>query len=82
MSILHYILAYLGIGLLFLLLFDLITGRIRKRILGASLDTQQKLVVSGTYVNIKVAIILTFLAMWLFYPIVLYGALTSSGDKR
>jgi len=66
--------SYLLLGLLALLVFDLATKRIRNGITAASRGTQTKLVNSGSFAGERVALMLTLLAIWIFWPVVFYGA--------
>lgn len=66
---------YLLMGIVVLGLLDLFTGRIRKNITNASCESQARLVARGSYVGRKTAIILTLIALWLFWVVAIYGAL-------
>lgn len=78
------ILTYLAVGLLALALLDITTGRIRKGLKTASIDAQSQLATSGTYVGSKGALILTIVALWLFWVAAIYAALRGekNGEKR
>ena len=67
--------AYLLLGIVALGLLDLITGRVRGRLKTASYETQVKFVLTGSFVGPKTAVILTGLALWLFWPVAIYGAI-------
>jgi hypothetical protein len=67
---------YFAVGVLALGLLDLLTKRIRRRILDASLEAQAQLLVSGSSVGYKEAVVLTVAALWLFWPTAIYAALT------
>ena len=77
---------YLLTGIITLGLLDLFTGRIRKNIKDASYKSQEKLAASGSYVGRKTAVVLTLIALWLFYPVAIYGAISSlvikGGNKK
>ena len=73
---------YLLLGVLALALLDMLTGRIRLRLRDASYDTQNKLVTAGSPVGSKMAIAVTVAALWLFWPVAIYGALTSRRKKN
>ncbi|KKK55799.1 hypothetical protein LCGC14_3070950 [marine sediment metagenome] len=60
---------YLLLGLVSLAVLDLRTKRIRERLREASYDTQA-MMVAGT----RTAIVVTVLALWLFWPFAVYGA--------
>ena len=66
---------YLFIGLLVLILFDLVTRRLRNRLRDASDEAQEKLAESGNFVGRKTSIMLTVLALWLFWPAPICGTL-------
>ena len=63
---------YLLLGLAVLALFDLITGRVRRRLKDASFETQSKMVVRA-----KTAIVITVIALWMFWPLAIYSAIVS-----
>lgn len=69
---------YLVAGIIALILLDLITGRIRKRIKIASFDTQEKMTAKGSYIGTKQAMIITVLALWVLWPVAIYVAIFSS----
>lgn len=66
---------YLAAGLFALSILDIITKRIRNRLRSASLDTQSKLANTGNYTGVKTAIVITLIALFLFWPAVIYSAL-------
>jgi len=66
---------YLLLGVLALCFLDMLTGRIRSRIKAASYQTQNKLMFSGTFISLLTAVILTGLALWIFWPVAIYGAI-------
>ena len=68
---------YLGIGLITVIIFDIITQRIRKRIYAYSFDTHQM-----TGQNHTIAIIFTLIAIWIFYPALIIGALKKNNGKE
>lgn len=61
---------YLALGIIALVLLDLFTGRVRGRLKTASFDTQQ--LTGGSQ---KVALVVTILALWIFYPVAIYVAI-------
>lgn len=65
---------YLGIGLIAIALLDLFTGRVRARIKAGAYETQ---IITGD--KRLVAIIVTVLALWLFWPLAIYAALFQKG---
>ena len=72
---------YFGLGIIAIVILDLCTGRVRKRLREASHETQTKFAGSGSYVGEKVAMFLTILALWLLWPFAIYGAIRSLGKK-
>ena len=75
MGVVYGLIGYLALGAVLLLLFNLLTGRLSKNLPNSSTDAQQKLIMSGNYVNRKSAGILLLGSMWLLWPIVFVGAL-------
>ncbi len=71
--------AYLLAGVVALVVLDISTGRIRNRIAGASQDAQEKLTTSGNIVGTKTARVVTLFALWLFWPVAIFGALFGKG---
>lgn len=72
---LYIIALYLVVGMGVLILFDLITGRLRRNFRQCTTDAQSRLTNSGNYIGDKWAAVLFFGAMWLFWPFVLIGAI-------
>lgn len=84
MNILIGIGVYFVLGLMALGALDIATRRIRNRLSSASQEARDKLMISGSLVSTKEAIILTVGALWLFWPLVVFSALKggNSGQKR
>lgn len=90
MIVLIVIAVYLLAGLLFLGIFDLLTGKVRKKFGDAVTDTQLKIAdaspVMGrgmaTFIGRKTAFVVTVLATWVFWVAVLYGFLESQWKER
>jgi len=83
MNIILVVLAsYFGIGLFALCLLDALTSRVRTKLRLASLEAQSKLAVTGNYVGGKSSIVLVLGALWLFWPVAVYGALTPSKKDK
>jgi hypothetical protein len=61
--------AYLAVGVLVLVIFDLITKRIRRKIHDAATETSIRLITGK-----KTSMTVFVLTMWVFWPAVLYGA--------
>ena len=66
---------YLLSGIVALGLLDLFTGRIRGKLKSASVQAQAKLASSGSYVGTKMATGLLLFALWVFWPVAIYGAI-------
>ena len=75
MDILIGIGGYFILGVVVLVLFDLITKRIRNRLSSASHESRDRLLESGTPVGTREATALTVGALWLFWPLVIFIAL-------
>ena len=70
--------AYLVVGIIAICLLFILTGKMRKRLKDASIDTQEKMTAKGSYIGTKQAMIITMLALWIFWPVAIYGAIFSS----
>ena len=81
-SVLFGVIVYLLLGIILLLLFDLVTKRIRSKLVQATSETQSKLAASGNYVGGKLASVLFLGATLLFWPMVFIGALTDKPGKK
>lgn len=73
---------YLAVGIVALLIFDIATGRIRNRISPASDETRTTLANTGYWTGHKGAIVITVLATWIFYPVVIYGFVEDKFKRR
>ena len=73
--------AYFVIGFLALCILEVFTRRITTRLRSASVDTQVELGATGNFVGTKSAFVLTLFALLLFWPVAIYGALSSGGKK-
>jgi len=82
MGVLEIIGIYLLLGIVALVSLDLFTGRVRGKLKDASYQTQEKLAGAGSFVGAKTAIVLTLLALWLFYPVAIYGAISNKKGGR
>lgn len=69
---------YLLTGVVALTILDMLTHRIRTRLKGASYESQSKLADRGVAVSQKAAMVLTVIALWLFWPAAIIGAVKSS----
>ena len=77
MSVLIGIGVYFGVGVVVLGIFDLFTKRVRTRLQPATTETRDKLLASGTFVGDKESLFLLLSAMWLFWPLVIFSAISS-----
>jgi len=69
--------SYFSAGLIAILLLERLTGRVRGRLRDASYDTRDKLIYAGSIViGTRTAIVVTLLALWIFWPFAIYGALS------
>lgn len=66
--------AYLLVGIIAIALLDLFTGRVRERIKAGAYEAQ---IITGD--KRLGAIIVTILALWLFWPLAIYAALFQKG---
>jgi hypothetical protein len=75
---------YFACGIAALVMLELLTKRISRRLRPASQETQDKLIVSGSPVGAKEATALTVGALWLFWPVAIFTALIggNNGKKR
>lgn len=73
---------YFSLGLFALCVLDIVTGRIRTRLKTASVEAQSKLAVTGNYVGGKTSKVLVLGALWLLWPVAIYGALTPSKEEK
>lgn len=76
------VIIYLVAGILVLVLFDLVTKRIRSKILIATAETQSRMAEAGSPVGSRSARILFLLLMWLFWPAVILGAIAGRRVKE
>ena len=76
-TILLMVAIYLVGGILAIVLLDLFTGRVRERIKIGAYETQ-----SITGGKRRMALIVTALGLWLFWPLAIYAALFQKGDRR
>lgn len=74
---------YLGIGLLFLVVFQLTTHRIGKRLADVVADVQTRLMsAGGTMVSPKVAVVITLLYAWIAWVFVLFSYIMDEHDRK
>ena len=68
---------YFSAGLLALCVLDALTGRVRNRLRSASVEVQDGLATTGSFVGRRSSVVLLLVALWLFWPAAIYGALAS-----
>ncbi len=74
--------AYFALGLIAIIALDLSTKRVRQRLTTASYATRDKMTLAGSYVGLKTALVITALALWLFWPVAIYGAFKGKEDDN
>jgi hypothetical protein len=74
--------AYFALGLVAILLLDLFTGRVRRNFATAQEDARQKLLATGNYMGHRASWFVMAGALWLFWPVALYGVMRNSGDDN
>jgi hypothetical protein len=75
--------SYLGAGILFLALFQLITHRISQRLHDVSVDVMMKLATGGAgLVTQRIAIVITLTYAWVFWPAILIAFIRDSGKPE
>ncbi len=88
MSAIEIVLLYFLTGILALLVFDATTKRIRNKLDIATAETQSRMASTGNPMGSRSAKALFVILMWVFWPVVLIGALTerkggdNSGTKK
>lgn len=76
MSIVLSIIAiYLGAGLIALWILEMTKHRISKQLKSAAFEARDKLAHSGTFVSGKMATVITCIALFIFWPAAIYGAI-------
>ncbi len=78
------VIGYFGMGVVSLYIFDRLTKRIRRKLVPAAAEAQDKLVATGTFVSSRVAIGVTVVALMLFWPLVIGTAVYDAvvGTKK
>ena len=69
------VVVYFALGVISLLVLEVTTHRISKRLKAASVEAQVKLSDNGQFIGSKTAILMTFMALFLFYPAAVYAAI-------
>ena len=72
---------YLLLGVIALGILDLSTKRIRRRLRPASYDTLDRLAGTGQAIGVKTAVVVTSLALWLFWPVAVYGMFKGGSNE-
>ncbi len=70
------------LGLLSLATLELLTKRISSRLSGASRDAQAAFINTGNYLGSRTMKIAVGLALWVFWPAAVYGALENWASNR
>ena len=79
MTLIWILLSYLGIGILFLVVFQLTTHRISQRLHDVSVDVMMRLATGGAgLVTQRLAVVITLIYAWLFWVAVLIGFISDS----
>lgn len=91
MEIIYWVVAYLVLGVVVLYVTNRMTNnRLRNNLTPASYETQEKMLTQGQYlsqgspmmIGAKTALILTVIALWIFWPAAIVGVIRSKrGDK-
>lgn len=76
------ILIYLMIGIITLGTFELRTKRLSKNLNQASINTQNAIIGAGSLISNKAAKVLIIIAIFLFWPFVFIGLLTSKKKEN
>lgn len=76
------VLGYFSVGIISLLVLDLVTNRVKRRLVPASYETREKLAVSGYYLGARTALVVTLLALWLLWPAVIYAAVVNKNNSE
>ena len=85
MTLITVVIAYLAIGLLALAVFDLTTKRIRNGLRDASYETQITVANTGVFgvlLGSKLAVVVISVALWIFWPAAIYGAVENRLRKK
>jgi len=70
---------YFAVGFLFLVVLDLTTRRIRDRLKGAVYEVHERLATLGFVTSIRASYVIFSLVLFVFWPAVAYGAVTTIG---
>ena len=75
-----WLIGYLLCGIVALGLFDIFTGRLRRNWNKAVVETMTRMSDAGAGLSTKACMVLFAAVMWLFWPMVLYGAARDAID--
>ncbi len=67
------VLMYFSAGLVALVMLEITTGRITRQMDSASRETQVSFINAGQFVGNRLVIAIVTFALWLFWPVALYG---------
>lgn len=73
---------YFIMGIVALTILDLLTKRVRRRLRDASRMTQERLIDTGQFVGVRMSVVLTLIALWLFWPFAIYAAVEPQRRKE
>lgn len=82
MNISWIIAGYFLVGLVVLVVFDLLTKRIRNNFRNSAYDAKTKLAGSGNYIGDKQAFFVMAGVTYLFWPFVIIGAMTGKNNAE
>ena len=66
---------YYALGIVSLVIMFVRTGGFKNRIRKGSYETQDRLAAAGTVAGSKTALVFVMMALWLFWPVAIFGAL-------
>jgi len=73
--------AYFVTGFVLLVLFDLVTQRIRSRLRNSVYEVHERLATLGFVTSIRASYVIFSLVLFVFWPAVAYGAVTTIGNR-
>lgn len=74
--------SYFIVGLWAIIILDVTTKRIRRRFRAASVEAQAKLATTGNLIGEKSSMIVLLVALWLFWPAAIIGALLPKSRRE
>lgn len=76
------LLSYFVGGLLVLIVFDLATKRVRNNVRSGGFQAQMRMAEANSPIGVKAGIVMILALTWLFWPMVLVGAVTDKGGAE